>query len=95
MSDRRLPLPLFGSHLEHCLPDIQPGQVHDPSYPCQDNFDVGGQLPQEGEGNGQVDQEGAAGDGGGKEQGGGQASAAGAIHAICAICMVYEEGIGS
>ena len=51
---------------------------------------LAGQLPQECEGNGQVDQEGAAGDGGGQEQGGGQATSTGAI------CMVYEKkGIGS
>ena len=41
------------------------------------------QLPQECEGNGQVDQEGAAGDGGGEEEGGGQATAAGVM------CMVW------
>ena len=81
MSDRWLPLPLSSSRLEHRLPDHQPRQVHNPSYPLM----LAGQLPQECEGNGQVDQEGAAGDGGGQEQGGGQATSTGAI------CMVYEK----
>ena len=35
LSDRWLPLPLSGSHLEHHLPNLQSGQVGDPSYPCQ------------------------------------------------------------
>ena len=41
-----------------------------------------GQLPQEDEGHGQMDQEGAAGDGGGEGQGGGKTTSTGAIEAI-------------
>ena len=37
------------------------------------------QLPQECEGHGQVDQEGAAGDGGGEGQGGGKTTSTGAF----------------
>ena len=84
MSDRRLHLPLFGSHLEHCLPDHQPGQVT--LYTLdKTTLMLAGQLPQEGEGNGQVDQEGATGDGGGEEQGESKTTSTGAIGAIKGI----------
>ena len=43
---------------------------------------LAGQLPQEGEGHGQVDQEGAAGDGGGEGQGGGKTTFTGALFVV-------------
>ena len=81
MSDRRLHVSLLGSNLEHRLPDHHPGQVH--SFPLHPLM-LACQLPQAGEGDRQVDQKGAAEDGGGEEQGGGQAAFAGAVGAICA-----------
>ena len=54
---------------------------------------LAGQLPQECEGDGEVDQEGAAGDGGGEEEGGGKTTSTGAIGAKHAFCKVFMEKV--